>query len=411
MIRSHVIQLEPTQLQEEFFCRCVGTARFAYNWALRRWRERFDAGEKPNEADLRKELNAIKGTEFPWMYDVPKSVIQQAINNLGTAYQNFFDSVKGRRKGPKMLRPDFKSRHRSKVSARLEDGPGKFRFDGKQVKLPKIGWIKMREELRFKGRPISTRLSFQGQRWWLSVAVEIPDIEKTPNPESCVGIDLGLTSAITLSTGEKFEAPRPLRSAITRLKRLGHRLSRKVKGSQNRKKAANKLSRLHWKVAQTRKGWQHEITTAITKRFSVICVEDLNISGMLKNHCLARAISDVGWGEIVRQLGYKADAIQEVDRFFPSSKTCSGCGFLMGSMPLSVRSWTCPKCGRVHDRDENAAENIRSQGLNLFNTARVRESTPGETGSSGIRRRTNTKLPSMNQELMKSQNCEILVTN
>jgi putative transposase len=411
VIRSHVIQLDPTDAQEEFFRRCVGTARFAYNWALNRWRERFDTGEKPNEAELRKELNSIKDVEFPWMYAVPKSVVQQAIKNLGIAYQNFFDSIKGKRKGPKMSMPDFKSRHRSKASARLEDGPDKFSFDGNKIKLPKIGWIKMREELRFEGRPISTRLSFQGQRWWISVQVELPDIEKTPNPESCVGIDLGLTSAITLSTGEKFEAPRPLRSAITRLKRLGRRLSRKVKGSQNRKKAANKLSRLHWKVAQTRKGWQHEITTAITKRFSVICVEDLNVSGMMKNHCLARAISDVGWGEIVRQLGYKADAIQEVDRFFPSSKTCSGCGFLMESLPLSVREWACPHCGRVHDRDENAAENIRSQGLNLFNTARVRESTPGETGSSGIRRRTNTKLPSMNQELMKSQNCEILVTN
>jgi putative transposase len=118
----------------------------------------------------------------------------------------------------------------------------------------------------------------------------------------------------------------------------------------------------------------------------------------MKNRRLARAISDVGWGEIVRQLGYKADAIQEVDRFFPSSKTCSGCGFLMESLLLSVREWTCPKCGRVHDRDENAAENIRSQGLTLFNTARVRESTPGETGSSGTRRKMNTKLPSVNQE-------------
>ena len=254
MIRSHIIQLEPTKTQEEFFWKCVGTARFAYNWALERWREKYDAGEKTNEADLRKELNAIKEAEFHWMYAVPKEVVQQAIKNLGTAYQNFFDSIKGKRKGPKMSPPDFKSRHRSKASARLDDGPGKFRFDGKKVKLPKIGWIKMREELRFEGRPISTRLSFQGQRWWISIQVELPDVVKPPNPESCVGIDLGLTSAITLSTGEKFEAPRPLRSAIIRIKRLGRRLSRKVKGSQNRKKAAAKLSRLHWKVSRPARG-------------------------------------------------------------------------------------------------------------------------------------------------------------
>jgi putative transposase len=401
MIRSHVIKLDLTHDQVEFFSQCTGVSRKAYNVALEQWQKRHAAGEKTNEGGLRKWLNGIKAEVYPYMLDVPKAVVQQAVKNLGTAYQNFFDSCKGKRAGPKMRPPDFKSRHRCKASARLDNGPGTFSFDGKTVKLPKIGVVKTHEELRFDGKPLSATVSFVGGRWWLSVQVELLDVEKKVDPTNAVGIDLGLTTALTLSTGEKIEAPKPLKAALGRLKTLGRHLSRKTKGGSNRKKAARRLTRLHWRVGQIRKNWQHQTTTAIAKRFSLVCVEDLNVTGMLANHRLARAISDIGWAEIVRQLGYKCAAVQEVGRFFPSSKLCNDCGAKADEMPLNVRAWTC-KCGKVHDRDENAACNIRCEGLKLFTASYAGNNACGD-GSSGPGRKVRTKLPSLKQESHRTQ--------
>ena len=402
MIRSHVIKLDPTHDQEVFFRQCVGTARFAFNWALGKWREQYTAGEKPNEGDLRKQLNAIKEEQFPWMRATPKAVVQQAIKNLGTAYQNFFQSVKGARAGSRMKPPDFKSKHKSKLSARLDNGPGTFSFDGKTVSMPKIGVVKTQEELRFAGRPLSVVVSFVGQRWWLSVQVEIPDVPKVVDQKSSVGIDLGLTTALMLSTGEKITSPKPLASALERLRRLSRKLAKKQKGSNNRAKAARRLARLHWRIGQIRKDWQHKTTTAIAKRFSIVCVEDLNVRGMLANHTLARAISDIGWSEIGRQLKYKSAVVQEVGRFFPSSKLCNDCGAQVAEMPLPVRSWTCENCGGTHDRDENAALNIEQEGLRLFTASCAGNNACGD-GSAGPGRKTKTKLPSMKQELGRAQ--------
>ena len=398
MIRSHVIRLDPTCAQEEFFWRCTGTARFAYNWALRRWREKYTAGEKFGEGDIAKELNAIKREQFPWMLEVPKTVVQQAIKNLGRGYQNFFNSVKGKRKGPKMAPPDWKSKRKSKPSAKLDNGAGTFSFDGKSVKLPMVGRIKTFEELRLDGKPLGTCLSFQGGRWWLSVQVELPDVEKTVNPKSAIGIDLGLTTAVTLSNGEKFEAPKPLKGALKKLRRMNKSLHRKVKGSQNREKAKLKLSRLHFRIGCIRKDWIHKLTTSIAKRFSLVCVEGLNIDGMMANHKLSRAISDIGWGETVRQLKYKADAVQEVGTFYPSSKTCYRCGHVIDKLSLSDREWTCPNCGKVHDRDENAALNIREEGIRLFRCVTPESKVCGVEGS-GPRRKPLVKPLTLKQKL------------
>lgn len=400
MIRAQVIKLDPTFAQAKFFQACTDTARAAFNLGLNEWRYQYEAGFKPNEGKLCKELNAVKEQEFPWMLEVPKRVVQQAIKNLGTAYQNFFDSCKGKRAGAKMKPPDFKSRHKSKQSARLDNGPGTFSFDGKTVKLPKIGIVKTYEALRFDGRPMSAVVSFVGGRWWLSVQVELPDVVLEHGNKPSVGIDLGLTTALTLSTGEKIESPRPLKSALECLKRLDRFVSRKVKGSQNRKKAIQKLARLHWRVGQIRKDWQHQTTTAIAKRFSLVCVEDLNVKGMMSNHKLARAISDIGWSEIGRQLQYKCVALQEVGRFYPSSKTCSGCGQKADSMPLNVRSWTCHNCGEIHDRDINAATNIENEGRRLFTASCAGNNACGVEGSGpGPRKRTRTKPSTAKQEL------------
>jgi putative transposase len=403
MIRSHVIKLDPTCKQEEFFRQCVGTARFAFNWALKRWRDQFAGGQRPTEGELRKELNTIKEREFTWMLDVPKAVIQQAIKNLGTAYRNFFNSLNGQRRGPRMAAPDFKSRHRSKQSARLDNGPGTFSFAGETVRLPKIGEVKTHEALRFDGRPLSATVSHVGGRWWLSVQVELPDPARAdPQDLPAVGVDLGLATAVTLSTGETISAPKPLQVAQERLGRLNRSVSRKQHGSNNRCKAATKLNRAHWRVGQIRRDFQHQATSAIAKRFGTVCVESLNVAGMMRNHSLARAISDVGWSEMVRQLKYKCTAVQEVGRFYPSSKTCAGCGDVVNSLPLLVRSWACPRCECVHDRDVNAAVNIRYEGLRLYTASCAGINACGD-GSSGSNRKTGTKLPSSKQEPGRAQ--------
>jgi putative transposase len=389
--------MDPTKEQEAYFWQCVGTSRWGYNEGLRIWREQYAAGLKPNEAQIRKEINAIKDVKAPWLDTMPCGIVKQAVKNLGQAYQNFFNSLKGKRNGPKMASPDFKRKHKAKPVARLDNGPGTFEFEGKSVRLPKIGWIKLHEELRFEGRPLSTRISFVGNQWWLSVQVELPDVVKTVNPESSVGIDLGLTTAVTLSTGEKFDAPKPLKSALARLRTLNKSLHRKVKGSQNRWKAQKRLSRLHWRITQIRKDWQHKLTTMIAKRFSVVCVEDLNVKGMMANHCLARSISDIGWGEMARQLGYKCDIVQQVGRFYASSKLCNHCGYKMGTLSLDIRQWTCPECGCTHDRDTNAAINIKAEGLRLYTVSYTGNNACGVEGSGPVRK-SKTKPSTMKQE-------------
>jgi putative transposase len=370
VIRSHVIKLNPTDTQVEFFRNCVGTSRFAFNWALARWREQYASGLKPNEGKLRKELNAIKEREFPWMLGTPKSVVQQAIKNLGSAYKNFFDSTKGKRKGAKVSAPDFKTKRKSKQSARLDNGPGTFHFDNKTVKLPRIGIVRTHEVLRFTGRPLSAVLSFVGQRWWLSVQVEVPDVADTTEKPS-VGIDLGLKTTLVLSDGTTFKSPKALERGIVRLQRLCRKLSRKAKGSSNRRKAAAKLGRHHWRIAQVRRDWIHKTTSSIAKNYGQIGLEDLNVRGMLKNHRLARAISGIGFGEIRRQLTYKARKVVVIDRWFPSSKTCSSCGCVKRVLALSERTFRCDQCGIEIDRDLNAARNIHTASCAGINACGV----------------------------------------
>jgi putative transposase len=391
VIRAQVIKLDPTFKQAEFFRQCVGTARFAFNWGLASWRTKYAAGQKVSEGALQKELNAIKREQFPWMLEVPKRVIQQSLENLGAAYQNFFDSCSGKRAGPRMAPPDFKSRHKSKQSARLDNGPGTFRFDSCAVKLPKIGRVRTHEALRFDGRPLSAVVSFVGDRWWLSVQVEMPDTVTPTQKLPSVGVDLGLKTALVLSDGRTFESPKPLKEALARLRRLGRRVSRKVKGSCNRTKAARLLGRQHWRIAQIRKDWTHKTTTTIAKSYGLVGLEDLNVKGMLSNHKLARAISDVGFAEIRRQLEYKCTRVVVLDGWFPSSKLCSKCGHKKETLSLSERVFRCEQCGFEIDRDSNAALNIHTASCAGINACGVE--------GSGLGVITETKPATAKQEL------------
>jgi putative transposase len=385
---AHRVRLDPTPAQQEYFRRACGVARFAYNWALAEWRRQYAAGEKPSEAALRRQLNALKDERFPWMREVTKNAPQQGIKNLGRAYASFFEDLAKHRRGElpwqRVRVPTCKKKGRHDAF-RADNGPDKdhpdaVRTNGKCVKLPVIGWVAMREEVRFAGRILSVTISRAADGWYASFTIEV---EYAPDPRSddtVVGVDLGITALATLSDGSRVPAAKPLRRYLQKLKRLSRSLSRKQRGSRNRSKAKTKLARLHQQIANIRADALHKLTTNLT-RYRTIVIEDLNVTGMLANRNLSRAIADVGFFEFRRQLRYKAamagSRVLVADRWFPSTKLCSACGAKNGALTLSERIWTCGSCGTSHDRDVNAARNL----------ARYAESSPASAcGAEGTDR-------------------------
>lgn len=380
MILSHKIALNPTHEQSVYFARACGTARFSWNWALAEWQRQYKEGGKPSESALRKQLNALKREQFPWMLEVTKAAPQQSIKNLGRAFANFFKDLKKPKKQRQFGYPQFKKKGEHD-SFRAENGPETFAFDGKRIKLPVVGWVKMREALRFSGKILSATVSRVADRWFVSINVEIDHQIPVRENQAVGGVDLGVKALATMSDGSTVEGPKALRSNLKRLKHLSRSLSRKVKGSANRRKDKAKLARLHARISNIRKDGLHKLTTELVNRFTVIGIEDLNVKGMMANGKLSRAIADMGFYEFKRQLTYKADMagtrIVVADRWFPSSKTCSDCGHIMPTLPLSVRDWACPACGAVHDRDCNAAINLKNMAVSSTVTACGAESSDG----------------------------------
>ena len=400
MITAHKIALDPNPAQATYFARACGTARFAYNWALAEWNRQYKAGERPSEAALRRKLNSIKDDEFPWMREVTKNAPQQAIKNLGTAFQNYFADLKKPKRHRQFHYPQFKKKGKHD-SFRADNGPDKdhpnaVEVDDKRVKLPVIGWVKMRESLRFDGQIKSAVVSRVADRWFVSLTVEVEHTPPIRENQAVVGVDLGIKALATLSDDTPpVESPKALRRNLKKLKRLSRSLSRKVKGSANRRKAQVKLARLHARIANVRCDALHKLTTDLVTRFDIIGIEDLNVRGMMTNGHLARAVADVGMSEFGRQLAYKAEMtgarIIIADRWFPSSKTCSDCGHVHTGLTLSDREWSCDDCGVIHDRDRNAATNLMRFAASSAVTA------CGEEGSD-VRLWTGVKPDSVKQE-------------
>ena len=361
MMLSHRIELDPTNAQATHLAQAAGVARFAYNWALGQWNDiyqlhKLDPDVVPtSEAELRRALNALKREHYPWMMKVTKCAPQMAIKNLGKAFDNFFAGHSGY--------PRFKVKGRDDRFTLSND---QFRVDGSHIHIPKLKWVRMREPLRFTGKIISATISRVADRWFVSITVDTPTFNhlRPAENQGAVGVDLGVAALATLSTGEVIMGPKPHKALLARLKRLSRSLSRKQKGSANRKKAKIKLAQLHARIAAIRLDTLHQLTSDLTRRFHTIAIEDLNVRGMMKNRRLARAIADMGFFEFRRQLEYKAamrgGQVWVADRFYPSSKTCSCCGHKLEKLDLSVRAWTCPACGTIHDRDVNAAINLKN---------------------------------------------------
>ena len=396
MLIAHKIALDPNNVQATCLARAAGTARCAYNGALAEWQRPYEAAKldaalpKPSQRSLRRQLNAIKGEQFPWMLAVTKNAPQMAIIQLGAAFKNFFA---GRAKYPQFRKKG--------VPDRLALTNDQFRLDGSRIRIPNLGWVRMRETLRFTGNILSATVARVADRWFVRITVDTQDDWPLPKAEDqgAVGVDLGVSALAAFSTGESIAGPKAHKALLRRLQRLSRGLSRKVKGSENRKKAQRKLARLHARIGSIRQNALHQLTTDLTRRFHTIGIEDLNVRGMVKNRHLSCAVSDMGFFEFRRQLDYKAarrgGGFVVADRWYPSSKTCSACGHKRDALPLSVREWICPSCGVVPDRDVNAAIHLR----NLAVSSTVSACGPAMEEGSGLGRKRKTKPASMKQEV------------
>lgn len=339
----------------------AGVARHAWNWALDICKKAYESGEKrPSAIDLHKQLVRDVKSLHPWYYDVSKCAPQQALRNLDLAYQRFFKDLKSKK--------TRKSKHPVRKKKGVRDSfylEGTFEIDGTWVKVPKLGWLQCHEilpdgNIEIKNCVISRR----ADRWYVAFKTgKVPEV--TTKLHDVVGVDLGITTLATLSTGIDFRNPRAFKSNKAKLARAQRKFSRQKKGSSNRKKTKEKIAKIHARIADIRNDSLHKLTSYLAKNHGRVVIEDLNVSGMLKNHKLSAAIADVGFFAFRRQLEYKCEVygseLVVVDRWFPSSKTCSVCGELKDKLSLSERIFDCV-CGHRMSRDLNAAINLEHAG-------------------------------------------------
>ena len=351
----------PTDQQIRDLSRLFGCVRVVWNDALAACK----GSEKlPSYNQLSSLLTQSKQTEERvWLTEVSAVPLQQSVRNLNVAYQNFFNSVNGKRKGKKINPPRFKSR-KSKQSATFTNVG--FSIKGEKVYLAKIGYLDVMWSRPLPSEPSSvTVIKDAAGRYFLSFVVEI-NPEKLPDNGKSVGIDLGITDFATLDNGEKIKSPKPLKKRFKKLRKAQRNLSRKQKGSKRREKARLKVAKLHAKIKDIRTDFLHKLSTRLIRENQTIVLEDLNTSGMLKNRKLSRAISDLGWRSFRDMLKAKSERygrdFRVISRWEPTTQKCSCCGQIGGKKELSVREWTCLFCGETHDRDVNAAKNIKVAG-------------------------------------------------
>jgi putative transposase len=383
--RAYKTELDPNRAQLLSLKKHAGAARFAFNWGLaRRIEEYKKTGKSPNAIEQHKQLNALKETEFPWMYEVSKCAPQEALRNLDKAYANFFRRLKllkeGKLKGiPERSSgvgfPKFKSKKKGLGSFRLT---GAIHIEESKIQLPRMGKVSLKEKgyIPTDGVKInSATISERAGRWFVSLSVEqeikIEAVAAVPlSLREPIGVDVGLNKMAVCSSGQIFENPKALRKNLRKLARVQRKMSRQKKESKRREITRLQIAKLHFHISNIRNDAIHKATSEIvakskpfSHRPSAIVIENLNVAGMLKNRRLSRAIADISFGEIRRQLKYKClwNGIELIvaDRFFASSKTCSACGAVKSELNLLEREYVCASCGIIIDRDLNAALNLR----------------------------------------------------
>jgi len=383
--RAYKYRFYPTDEQKKILAQTFGCCRFVYNWGLStRKTAYFQHGKSLYYNDLAAMLPALK-EQYPWLRDTSSVPLQQALRHLDRAFVNFFEG--------RAAYPTFKKKRHEQSATFVSNA---FMWDRQALTLAKMDApleIVWHRPLPQGCKPSSvTIIKDSANRYFVSILVA-DDIKPLPMVNKMVGLDLGIKSMVALSTGESVGNPRYFAKDEKRLAKAQRRLAKKKKGSKNRNKARLKVAKIHARIADRRRDYQHKLSTRIAHENQVICVESLAVKNMVKNHSLAKAISDVGWGEFVHQLEYKSQwygrTLIKIDRFSPSSKTCHACKHVLDSLLLDIREWVCPACGVVHDRDTNAALNILAEGLSAAACGgsvrpvrvRARRATPVEAGN------------------------------
>lgn len=395
MLIAHRIELAVDAEQEIYFRQACGTDRFTWNWALAEWNRQFSLGQKPSALELKKQFNAIKYDAYPWLKDIHRDAHADAFSRLGQAWKRFFSDVK---KGVRAHAPTFKRKGQAQDSFYVAND--KLTLGEHRVRLPVVGWILLKESPRFGGKIMGATVIREAHKWFLAVQFDTDVSWLAPKIErQALGVDFNV-KAIVCSDGTRFETPQALKRETRRLTIRQRRLSRKVEAakkaaglktlpkgtrlpaSHNRLKSAQRLSATHLRVKSLRRDFQHKTTSTIVRKSHVTVIEDLSVKGMTASAAgtemvpgkqvrqkagLNRAVLDVGFYELRRQITYKNERIGHqtlvADRWFPSSKRCSGCGAVNRNLKLRQRFWKCPQCGAYHDRDENAAINLEGLGF------------------------------------------------
>jgi putative transposase len=361
--RAYRFRFYPTPEQAIVLARTFGCARFVYNWALRvRTDAYYQRQERVSYADTSAALTALKREpQTAWLNEVSSVPTQQALRHLDRAFRNFFEG-----------RAEYPTFHTKRGRQTAEYTTSAFRWDAEArtltlAKLETPLAIRWSRLLPDGARPGTVTVSRDtAGRYFVSILIE-EEIALLPPVAPVVGIDLGLHAVMVLDSGEKVGNPKFFQAAEKRLATAQRRHAKKQRGSRNRDKARRKVARIHARIADRRSDFLHKLSTRLIRENQTICVESLRVKAMVKHPTLAKAIHDVGWGEFVRQLEYKAQwygrALVKIDKWYPSSKRCCACGHVLGSLSLDIRLWTCPECGSVHDRDVNAAKNVLAAGL------------------------------------------------
>ena len=379
MLEAVKVALDPSPVQERLLLSHAGAARFAFNAGLAHVKEALEAGEKPEWSyyslvrwwNASKDTLAIGDDGVPWWRENSKEAANSGLRSLASALSNWSKSRKGLRKGRRVGFPRFRAKDRTVPRFAYTTGSfGLIHGDPKALKLPRIGRVHCMEDVTARvggARVLRMTVSRRAGRWYAALTVEREDKPVTQVPKGgAVGVDLGIKTLATLSDGTIIPNPRALNTRLKALRKAQQALSRKTKGSARRRKAQERVARLHARVADVRADAINKATTMIARTYSVVCIEDLNVAGMVKNRRLARSVSDASLGEFRRQLEYKTArtgaALRVIDRWYPSSKTCSACGAVKAKLSLSERVYRCDACGLSIDRDLNAAINIKVAG-------------------------------------------------